>query len=90
MSEIKKDLTYYEKNKEKMKEYYQKNKKAKAEYNKIYYERIKKEKRTTWEYYQYQKNYYRLKRSGMRPSDLKRKEEFLKNKENKNNNIVTF
>tara|TARA_R110002073_G_scaffold139471_1_gene289748 strand:+ start:712 stop:984 length:273 start_codon:yes stop_codon:yes gene_type:complete len=90
MSEIKKDLTYYEKNKDKMKEYYQKNKKAKAEYNKIYYERIKKEKRTTWEYYQYQKNYYRLKRSGMRPSDLKRKEEFLKNKENKNNNIVTF
>ena len=90
MSEIKKDLTYYEKNKDKMKEYYQKNKKAKAEYNKIYYERIKKEKRTTWEYYQYQKNYYRLKRSGMRPSDLKRKEEFLKNKENKENNIVTF
>ncbi len=89
MSEIKKDLTYYEKNKDKMKEYYQKNKKAKAEYNKIYYERIKKEKRTTWEYYQYQKNYYRLKRSGMRPSDLKKKEEFLKNKENKNN-IVTF
>ena len=90
MSEIKKDLTYYEKNKDKMKEYYEKNKEAKSEYNKIYYQKIKKEKRTTWEYYQYQKNYYRLKRSGMRPVDMKKKEEFLKNREAKKNIIVTF
>tara|TARA_R110002096_G_scaffold166948_2_gene336539 strand:+ start:1350 stop:1619 length:270 start_codon:yes stop_codon:yes gene_type:complete len=88
MSEIKKDLTYYEKNKDKIKKYYQKNKKVKAEYNKIYYERIKKEKRTTWEYYQYQKEYYRLKKQGMRPSDIKKKKEFIQSKNE--NNLVTF
>ena len=87
MSEDEKKLTYYEKNKEKMKEYYEKNKKAKAEYNKIYYEKIKQKKRTTWEYYQYQKEYYRLKKQGLRPVDMKKKQEFI---QKKNNNIVSF
>lgn len=81
-------LTYYEKNKDKIKEYYQNNKQAKAEYNKMYYQKIKKEKRTTWEYYQYQKDYYRLKKQGMRPSDIKKKKEFIQI-QNKNN-IITF
>lgn len=92
MSEIKKELTYYEKNKDKMKIYYENNKKAKSDYNKIYYKKIKQEKRTTKEYLEYQKNYYRLKKSGMRPSDIKRKEEFLKGryKKEKDNNIITF
>tara|TARA_R110001592_G_C12634473_1_gene699542 strand:- start:43 stop:318 length:276 start_codon:yes stop_codon:yes gene_type:complete len=90
MSEDEKKLTYYEKNKHTMKKYYENNKEAKAEYNKIYYQKIKKEKRTTWEYYQYQKNYYRLKKQGLRPSDIKRKEEFLKNKKEKDNNIINF
>jgi len=89
MLEIKKELTYYEKNKDKIKEKYDKKKLIKSQYNKEYYEKIKQKKRTTWEYYQYQKEYYRLKKQGMRPSDLKKKHEFLKNKENKNN-IVTF
>ncbi len=73
MSENKK-LTYYEKNKHTIKKYYEKNKEAKAEYNKEYYQKIKKEKRQTWEYRQYQKNYYRLKKQGLRPSDIKNRE----------------
>jgi len=69
-----KKLTYYEKNKHTIKKYYEKNKEAKAEYNKAYYQKIKKEKRQTWEYRQYQKNYYRLKKQGLRPSDIKNRE----------------
>jgi len=87
MTEIKKELSYYEKNKDKIQKYYQENKDTKTKYNKEYYQKIKKEKRTTWEYYQYQKNYYRLKKLGMRPSDIKKKTEFLKKQ---NNHIVKF
>ncbi len=88
MSEIKKELTYYEKNKDKIKEKYDKKKLIKSQYNKEYYEKIKKEKRTTWEYYQYQKEYYRLKKQGMRPSDLKKKNEFIQIQNNENKFLV--
>lgn len=85
-----KKLTYYERNKEKIAKQYQENKLIKSQYNKKYYEKIKKEKRTTWEYYQYQKEYYRLKKQGLRPSDLKKKEEYIQLKNKNKSYIVTF
>jgi len=92
--EIKKELSYcqiyYQKNKDKIKEKYNEKKLIKSQYNKQYYEKIKKEKRTTWEYYNYQRNYYRLKKQGLRPSDLKKQKEFIESKNENKTNIVTF
>ena len=90
MSEDEKKLTYYEKNKIKYIKYYQKNKEYISKYNKIYYQKIRQDKRTSWEYYQYQKNYYRLKKQGLRPSDIERKKKFIQNTDCKKTNIVTF
>ena len=77
---MEKNLTYYAKNREKILE-------RQRKYNKIYYERIKKTDRQTWEYLQYQKTYYRLKTYGLRPSDIVKKKEESKNK---TNFLITF
>tara|TARA_R100000541_G_scaffold25562_1_gene35154 strand:- start:1412 stop:1717 length:306 start_codon:yes stop_codon:yes gene_type:complete len=100
MSENVKKDTYYAKNKQKMKEYYIRNKEKiaqqyqekkllKSQYNKDYYHKIKKEQRQTLEYYNYQKNYYRLKKQGMRASDIIKKKVFIK-KQIENKHIVNF
>ena len=104
MTDSKKKLSYYERNKDKIakkyqekknqiseynKEYYKDTKIVKSQYNKEYYEKIKKDKRQTLEYYEYQKKYYQLKKQGLRPCDIKRRQDH----EAKQNNlkcVVTF